>query len=48
MSSQLKQHIVALYDKPMKEQKDILDKLLLDWQGDLEQIDDITVIGIKL
>jgi hypothetical protein len=48
MSSQLKQHIVTLYDKPMKDQKEILDKLLLDWQGDLEQIDDITVIGIKL
>jgi ligand-binding sensor domain-containing protein/serine phosphatase RsbU (regulator of sigma subunit) len=48
MSSQLKQHIVAMYDKPMNEQKEVLDKLLLDWQGDLEQIDDITVIGIKL
>lgn len=48
MSSQLKQQIVAMYDKPMNEQKEILDKLFIDWQGDLDQIDDVTVVGIKL
>ena len=48
MSSQLKQHLINLYDKSLQEQKNILDKLFLEWQGDLEQIDDVTVIGIKL
>jgi ligand-binding sensor domain-containing protein/serine phosphatase RsbU (regulator of sigma subunit) len=48
MSSQLKQHLVSMYDKPMNEQRNILDRLFLDWQGNLEQIDDVTVVGIKL
>ncbi len=35
-------------DKPMAEQKAILEKTFVNWKGDLEQIDDVTVIGIKI
>lgn len=33
--------------KSMPEQKSILEESITDWQGDLEQIDDILVIGIR-
>jgi serine phosphatase RsbU (regulator of sigma subunit) len=48
MSSRLKQHIVSMFNEPLNEQKKILDNLFTEWQGDLEQIDDVTVIGVKL
>jgi len=32
----------------MHEQKDKVAKTITNWQGDLEQIDDMLVIGIKL
>jgi hypothetical protein len=32
---------------PIEHQKFILEKKFLEWKGDLEQIDDILVIGIK-
>jgi hypothetical protein len=32
----------------MSEQKEIVRKTLLDWQGDQRQIDDILVIGLRL
>ena len=38
--------LLGMQDKSMKEQKDILDKSITDWMGNLEQIDDILVIGI--
>lgn len=34
--------------KPMKEQKQILETTLKDWQGESEQADDILVVGIKI
>ncbi len=48
MSKQLKQLITSIYPLPMSEQKTILDESLKKWQGKLEQVDDVTVIGIKL
>ena len=32
----------------MEEQKAILDKTFGDWKGDLEQLDDVLVMGIKI
>jgi len=32
----------------MAEQKAILDKTFEDWKGNLEQIDDLLVIGIRV
>ena len=35
-------------DKPMTEQKEILNQAFEDWKGNLEQIDDVVVLGIKI
>ncbi|MCK4662473.1 MAG: SpoIIE family protein phosphatase [Bacteroidales bacterium] len=37
-----------IQDKPMKEQGEILDKTVDDWRGDIEQIDDIIIVGIRM
>ena len=34
--------------KPMKEQKDVLEKTFVAWKNNFEQIDDITIVGIKI
>jgi hypothetical protein len=48
MSKQLKELLVSIYDKPMSEQKEILETSLFDWIGNGEQIDDITILGLQL
>ncbi len=35
-------------NKPMEEQKKLLNTTFEDWKGNLEQIDDVVVIGIKI
>ena len=46
--NQLREAILSVQDKAMKEQGKILEKILIDWQGDEEQIDDVLVMGVKL
>ncbi len=48
MSKQLKHQIASVCHLPLKEQKTQLENVLTKWQGKLEQVDDVTVIGIKL
>ncbi|MDX2171797.1 MAG: two-component regulator propeller domain-containing protein [Bacteroidota bacterium] len=48
MSKQLKQKLSLICHLPLNEQKKQLDESLMFWQGKLEQVDDVTVIGIKL
>ena len=43
-----KRLLLANADKSMTEQKEILEHSIIEWQGSLQQIDDITVLGIKL
>jgi serine phosphatase RsbU (regulator of sigma subunit) len=45
---QLEEKLVANSSKELEEQKDILIKSFDDWKGNLEQVDDVTLIGIKL
>ncbi|MEO6304155.1 MAG: tetratricopeptide repeat protein, partial [Bacteroidia bacterium] len=40
---QLTGHILAMAQKPLKEQKNILAETLITWQGNLEQVDDVCV-----
>lgn len=47
-SKNLKQLLKEIYKKPMKEQKSLLEKEYKAWRGDIEQIDDIMIMGIKL
>jgi len=48
MSKKFKELLLSIYQKPMKEQRDILDTTIEDWKGNVEQIDDILVIGIRV
>ncbi|MDF1673747.1 MAG: tetratricopeptide repeat protein [Vicingaceae bacterium] len=45
--SQFKELLLEMNNLEMKDQGDNLDKTITQWQGDLEQIDDVCVIGIK-
>lgn len=45
---QFEEKLLAMSDKPLIEQKDLLDKIFVEWQGKLEQVDDVNIIGIKI
>jgi len=45
---QLKQTLVDIHTQPLLYQKDFLNKSLESWKGSLEQVDDITLIGIQI
>lgn len=47
-SKRFQELLLTVHKKPMKEQKKILDDFLSKWKGELEQLDDILVIGLKL
>ena len=40
--------ILSIQEKTMKEQKIFLEDTFERWKGDLEQIDDVCVIGVKI
>jgi serine phosphatase RsbU (regulator of sigma subunit) len=46
--SQLKELILANVSAPLDAQKQILEKVFEEWKGDLEQIDDVCIIGVRL
>lgn len=37
-----------IHKEPMEKQQEILDKVMEDWKGDEEQIDDIIVMGVRI
>ena len=45
---QLNEKLLAISDKPMAEQKKILEETFESWRGSLEQLDDVLIIGIKV
>jgi len=47
MTKQLKELLVTISDKPMPEQKQILETTFLNWKGNHEQIDDVTILGFR-
>ena len=48
MYKSLKRLVVQIADHSMAEQQKILEKTIDDWQGPIEQIDDMVFIGIKI
>lgn len=48
MYKQFKQLLITIQERPMEEQKNILNKTILNWRGDLDQIDDICVMGVRI
>lgn len=45
---QMEELLLVNATRSMEEQKNALEKTLEDWKGDLEQVDDILVLGIKV
>lgn len=48
MSKNLKDLLIAHSHLPLNKQKELLDKTLSQWVGNLEQVDDVTIIGIRI
>jgi serine phosphatase RsbU (regulator of sigma subunit) len=44
----LAEKMVINYQKPMLDQKQILVDTFENWRGDLEQVDDVCIIGVKI
>lgn len=40
--------LLDIYQFPMEKQKEWLDKTIRDWMGENEQVDDITIVGVKI
>jgi serine phosphatase RsbU (regulator of sigma subunit) len=47
-SERFKKLLVTIYDQPLYEQKEILEKTLKDWMGAHPQTDDILIIGARV
>jgi len=45
---QLEEKLLGMNEKPLTEQKYLLDKTFMDWKGKLEQVDDVNIIGIRV
>ncbi len=48
MYKQFKEFLTSIHTKPMKEQKILVEKEIVEWRGDMEQVDDHIVMGIKI
>jgi serine phosphatase RsbU (regulator of sigma subunit) len=46
-AANFKKLLLEINEKPMKEQQQILDERFAKWKGDLDQIDDVILIGIR-
>jgi serine phosphatase RsbU (regulator of sigma subunit) len=46
--NRLKEKISSIHKLPLSEQQMNFEKTFNDWKGDLEQVDDVLVIGIKI
>ena len=44
----LQELLIAINEIPMSKQKEVLNSTIEDWKGDLEQVDDILIIGIRI
>ena len=47
-ASNFKKLLLEIWNKPLKEQEEILDKTIIEWQGESEQTDDIVILGVKI
>ncbi|MDP2386392.1 MAG: SpoIIE family protein phosphatase [Bacteroidota bacterium] len=48
MSKNLRELLIANAHLSLKEQKDLLDKIFTGWVGNLEQVDDVTIMGVRI
>lgn len=47
-TKRFKELLFSIRDKSMEEQKAILNETIEHWKGDLEQVDDILVVGVRI
>jgi tetratricopeptide (TPR) repeat protein len=43
-----KELLLSIQDKSMDEQKQVIEETFISWKGDLEQVDDVCVIGVRI
>ena len=43
-----KELLFGIQEKTMSEQKEVLDRTFTKWRGDISQIDDVLVVGLKI
>jgi serine phosphatase RsbU (regulator of sigma subunit) len=48
MRKQFEETLIAASDKPMADQKKILENTFNEWKGSLEQVDDVCVVGVRI
>jgi len=48
MKKKFKDIVLSVQDLPMHEQGQYIEKFHVDWKGDMEQTDDVLVIGVKV
>ncbi len=48
MVKKLQNLLLEIHQKPMAEQKEILDRTIEEWMGDEEQVDDIILLGFRM
>jgi len=48
MKYNLKKLLSEIYFKPMAEQRVILEDEFKNWKGTVSQIDDVTILGIRI
>lgn len=48
MYKKFKALLASVQEQSMYEQKDILHKTIIDWRGNLDQVDDICIMGVKI
>ena len=48
MTRNFKTLLLSIAEKPMQEQHEILNKTFEDWRGEVQQTDDVLVMGIKI
>ena len=48
MTKKFKEILLSIREKPMKEQGDYLHQFINYWMRDVEQVDDVMVIGIRI
>jgi serine phosphatase RsbU (regulator of sigma subunit)/tetratricopeptide (TPR) repeat protein len=46
--AQVKELLLSVYQRPMNEQQKILETTFVKWKGENDQIDDVTIMGIRL
>ena len=48
MAKNFRDLLLNVHDKPINNQKEILNNTIEEWRGRLDQVDDILVIGVKI